>query len=181
MLQIYRNDQPTSHHRRKSAPYMWNKPKIFLQNIFFKFVIPIQVTLYSNIKTSPPNGIRTKLNSNRTKYTEKRIVPDITYSRPWSGKPTRAFSNTRLKISSMDLPKNKTSTQFFQQRFKEVIEKKYKGGNHAYTIGSISETGVGVRATAGKHTKSASLQKSAPYLLQKLIIYTYATNDNNHS
>jgi len=47
----------------------------------------------------------------------------------------------------------------YQKRFKEVVEKKYKGWNHIYTDGSKSEIGVGAAATTRNCTKSASLPK----------------------
>ena len=47
----------------------------------------------------------------------------------------------------------------YQKRFKEVVENKHKGWKHIYTDGSKSEIGVGVAATTGSRTESASLLK----------------------
>ena len=62
-------------------------------------------------------------------------------------------------MSLTDLRKDKTPTMAYNKRFKEVIENKYKGGKHIYTDGSKSELGVGVAATTGNRTESASLPK----------------------
>ena len=62
-------------------------------------------------------------------------------------------------MSLIDLPKDKTSTKAYQKRFKEVVENKYKGWNHMYTDGSECEIGVGVAASTGNCTQSASLSK----------------------
>ena len=59
-------------------------------------------------------------------------------------------------MSLTDLPKDKTPTMVYQKRFNVVVENKYKGWKHIYTEGSESEIGVGVVATTGNRTESAS-------------------------
>ena len=46
--------------------------------------------------------------------------------------PTWAVLSTRTKLSLTDLPNNKTPTPAYQEKFKEVVENKYKGWKHIY-------------------------------------------------
>ena len=75
-------------------------------------------------------------------------------------------------MSLTDLPKDKTLTLAYQKRFKDVVDNYYRGWNHIYTHGFISEIGVGVAATTENRTESASLLKiSSVFTAETQAIY----------
>ena len=99
------------------------------------------------------------INTHKIELRKKCVLLVFSYSRLEIKEPTWGLLSTRINLSLNDLPKEKTSTMAYQKIFEEVVEKKYKGWNHIYTDGSKGEIGVGVAATTGYLTKSASLTK----------------------
>ena len=133
--------------------------KSLLRNPAFKFITPEKKTLYINKNSLPPFAIRLQKIHTKLNLENKGDLPDFSYSRLEIKEPTWALPCTRINFSLTDLPRDKTPTVAYQERFKEVVENKYKGWKHIYTDGSRSEIGVGVAATTGNRTESASLQK----------------------